>query len=153
VIPDHDNPEDESTTGLLGDVVFGITQLVKGEIALVRAEVQHNMRDAARAIVKLTVAGIVGIVALNLLAAAAVGALVAAGLSPMWASFAVGIVLMLAAFVTVKLALPLLASSNLAPKRSFANMRKDADILKSMVTPHATSDLRPGNAAPDRSPA
>ncbi len=149
MIPDPDKPEGDSTTGLLGDVVFGITQLVKGEVALVRAEVLCSVRDAISAITGLAIAGVLCIVALNLLAAAAVGALVVAGLSPMWANLAVGTVLLLAAFVIVKLALPLLASSNLAPKRSFANMSKDAEILKSMVTPHATSNFRAANAAPD----
>ncbi len=142
MIPRHETPEGDSVTSLLGDVVFGITQLVKGEFALVQAEAQRSMHDAIRAILKLAVAAVLGIVALNLLAAAAVAALATTGLSPMWASIAIGVVLLLVAFAIARLALPLLSPSNLAPRRSFASLRQDAEILKSMVTPHATSDLR-----------
>ena len=127
---------------LLGEVALGVTQLLKGEFALVRAEAQRSMRDATSAIVILAAAGVLGIVALNLLAAAAVAALVAAGLSLVWANIAVGAVLLLAAIAIIKHALTLLSPSNLAPKRSFANLRQDAEILKSMVTPNATPDLR-----------
>lgn len=141
-MPDHDIPDGTSTTNLLGEVVFGITQLVKGEFDLVRAEAQRSVRDATNALGKLVVAAVLGIVALNLLAAALVAGLVAAGLSVVWASLLVGVALLLVAFVIVKAAMPLLAASNLAPSRSFSNLRQDAEILKSMVTPHATSDLR-----------
>lgn len=140
--PEPDRPADETATGLLGEVVFGVTQLLKGEIALARAEAQRSMRDATGAIGKLAVAAVFGIVALNLLAAAAVATLVAAGLSAVWANVSVGTVLLLAAFLIFKFALPLLSPSNLVPNRSFANLRQDAEILKSMVTPHATPDLR-----------
>jgi Putative Actinobacterial Holin-X, holin superfamily III len=138
----HERPDADSATGLLGDVVFGITQLVKGELALVRAEVQGSVQDATNAIVKLAIAAVLGIVALNVLAAAAVSGLMVAGLSPVWACLGVGIVLLISALVIVRFAMPLLAAGNLVPKRSFASMHKDAEILKSMVTPHATSDLR-----------
>lgn len=141
--PRHEKSDGETATGLLGDVIFGITQLVKGEFALVRAEARRSLNDATSAIVKLVIAAVLGIVALHLLAAAAVAGLVAAGLPPVWANLAAGGVLLLVAFVMVKFALPRLSPANLAPKRSFANMRQDAKILKSMVTPHATSDIRP----------
>ena len=133
----------ESTTDLLGDVVFGITRLVKGELNLARAEAQRSLHDAALALAKLGIAAVFGIVALNLLAAAAVAALVAAGWSVVWASLTVGLGLLVAAFAIIRATLPLLAAANLAPKRSLANLRQDAEILKSMVTPHARSDLRP----------
>jgi Putative Actinobacterial Holin-X, holin superfamily III len=142
-VTSHDEqPDADSTTALLGDVVFGITQLVKGELALVRAEVKGSVQDATSAIVKLAIAAVLGIVALNVLAAAAVSGLMVAGLTPMWACLGVGIVLLVGALVIVRFALPLLSPANLAPKRSFASMHKDAEILKSMVTPHAASDLR-----------
>ena len=139
--PDPDQPAGETAMDLLGEVALGVTQLLKGEFALIRAEAQRSMRDATSAIVILAAAGVLGIVALNLLAAAAVAALVAAGLSLVWANIAVGAVLLLAAIAIIKHALTLLSPSNLAPKRSFANLRQDTAILKSMVTPNATPDL------------
>ena len=141
-MPDPDQPAGETAMNLLGEVALGVTQLLKGEFALVRAEAQRSLRDATSAIVILAAAVVLGIVALNLLAAAAVGALMTAGLSLVWANIAVGAVLLLAAIAIIKHALTLLSPSNLAPKRSFANLRQDAEILKSMVTPNATPDLR-----------
>ncbi len=143
MMPRDGTPHSDTAASLMGDVIFGISQLVKGEFALMRAEAQNSLHDATSAIVKLVVAAVLGIVALNLLAAAIVAALVAGGLSPPWASAAVGLVLLLIAFAMTRLALPLLAASNLVPKRSFANLRQDAEVLKSMVNPHATSDIRP----------
>ena len=141
-MPDPDQPAGETAMNLLGEVALGVTQLLKGEFALVRAEAQRSLRDATSAIVILAAAVVLGIVALNLLAAAAVGALMTAGLSLVWANIAVGAVLLLAAIAIIKHALTLLSPSNLAPNRSFANLRQDAEILKSMVTPNATPDLR-----------
>ena len=104
---------------------------------------QRSLHDAALALAKLGIAAVFGIVALNLLAAAAVAALVAAGWPVIWASLTVGLGLLVAAFAIIRATLPLLAAANLAPKSSLANLRQDAEILKSMVTPHARSDLRP----------
>jgi hypothetical protein len=142
VTPDSDRSVGETATSLLGEVVFGVARLLKGELALARAEAHRSVRDATNAIVKLAIAAVFGIVALNLLAGASVAALAANGLSPIWANVAVGTVLLLAAFVIIKQALPLLSPSNLAPNRTLANLRQDAETFKSMVTPHATPDRR-----------
>lgn len=142
-MPDHDRSDDQTTAGLLGDVVFGITQLIKGEFDLVRAEARRSLQEATSAIIRLVIAGVLGIVALNLLAAAAVAGLAVTGLGPAWSSLIVGVVVLLVAFVLIRTALPMLAASNLTPKRSFANLRQDAEILKTMVNPNATSDVRP----------
>ena len=142
-MPHAERPTDDSITGLLGDIAFGITQLVKGEFALFRADAQRSMRDATSGLVRLAVAAAMGVVAINLLATGAVAALVAAGLSPVWANIALGGVLILGAFVIIRSALALIAPLNLVPKQSFSNLRQDAEILKSMGSPHATSDLHP----------
>ena len=141
-MPDPNQPTGETAMDLLGEVALGVTQLLKGEFALVRAEAQRSLRHATSAIVIFVAAAVLGIAAVNLLAAAAVGALMAAGLSLVWANIAVGAVLLLAAIAIIKHALTLLSPSNLAPNRSFANLRQDAEILKSMVIPNATPDIR-----------
>ena len=141
-MPDPNQPTGETAMDLLGEVALGVTQLLKGEFALVRAEAQRSLRHATSAIVIFVAAAVLGNAAVNLLAAAAVGALMAAGLSLVWANIAVGAVLLLAAIAIIKHALTLLSPSNLAPNRSFANLRQDAEILKSMVIPNATPDIR-----------
>lgn len=136
-MPDADKSGGETVSSLLDEVVSGVTQLMKGEFALVRPETQQSVRDAGNAVFKLAAAAVLVIVVLNLIAAAAVAALIAAGLSLEWACLAVGAAFLLIAFTIVALALPLLSPSHLALKRSFASLRRDAEILKSMVTPHA----------------
>lgn len=131
----------ENPASLLGDVVAGLGRLVKGEIALAKAEAKRSVQDATSAIVKLVIAAILAITALNVLAGAAVAGVVELGLSPFWASLLVGVVLLLIAGGVLQYALHLLKPSNLAPRRSFDNLRRDAETLKTMGEPGAT-DIR-----------
>jgi hypothetical protein len=137
-----DRSAGESPVGLLGEVVAGFGRLVKGELALARAEAKRSLGDATSALGKLVIAAILGITALNVLAGAAIAGLIAAGLAPVWASVAVGAGLLLLAFAIVQIGLAQLKPSNLAPKRILANLRHDAETLKSMVISDATSNIR-----------
>ena len=129
----------ESPASLLADVVSGFANLVRGELELARAEAKRSLGDATAALGKLVFAAILGITALNVLSGAAVAGLVAVGLSPTWASVAVGAGLLVFALVLGRIAMKQMAPSNLAPKRMMANLRHDATTLKSMVVPNATS--------------
>lgn len=131
---------DNAPASLLADVVSGIARLVRGELALARAEAKRSVKDASSAIAKLVIAAIAGITACNVLTGAAVAALVGAGWSPAVASVAVGAALLLLAYVLVQFALSQLKPSNLVPKRMMANLRQDAETLKSMVVTDATSN-------------
>ena len=138
-----DGTSGDGPAGLLSDVVAGFGRLLRGELALASAEAKRSLGDAASALAKLMIGAILGITALNVLAGTAVAALVAAGLSPVWSSLVVGIGLLLVTFVLVRIALAELKPANLAPKRMMANLRHDAEILKSMVISDATSNNRP----------
>ena len=128
-------------TDLIGDLLSALSRLVKGEIALAQAEARRSFRNAAGALVAAVIAVILGITALNVLAGTAVAALVVTGLTPFWAGIAVGVILLLAAFGLVQFARHKISPENLAPTRSVKNLRRDAETLKSMVTPRATSDF------------
>jgi len=138
----NDSTSGESPVGLLSDVVAGFGRLLRGELALARAEAKRSFGAVTSALVKLMIAAILGITALNVLSGAAIAALVAAGLSPPWASVAIGAALLLAVFGLVRTALAELTPANLAPKRMMDNLRHDAEILKSMVISDATSNNR-----------
>lgn len=133
----------ESPVSLLGDVVTGFARLLRGELALARAEAKRSLGDAVSGVGKLAIAAILAVTALNVLAGAAVAALVAAGLAPIWASVLVGVGLLLLAFAIVQIASAQLKPSNLAPKRVMANLRHDTETLKSMVIADATSNNHP----------
>ena len=130
----------ESPASLLGDVFQGFTRLITGEIALARAEAERSLRDAAKAIGLFAVAAIIAIAALNVLSGAAVAGVVRLGLPPHWAAVVVGAALFAAAAGLAYYAKRLLQPVNPGPGRSYENLRRDAETLKSMVTPSAPAD-------------
>ena len=132
-------PGANSAASLLGDVVAGFGRLIQGEFALARAEAKRSLGDAKSAIGKLIIAAVLGITALNMLAGAAVAGLISVGWTPPTASLAVGVVALLLAVLLARMALAQLKPSNLAPKRTLANLRQDAQTLKSTVISDATS--------------
>ena len=128
----------ETPASLLGDVLLGFTRLVKGELALARAEAERGLRDAAKAAGVLAMAAILLITALNVLSGAVVAGLVRLGLAPHWAAVITGFGLIAVAAALIYYAKHLLTVANLAPNRSVQNLRRDAETLKSMVAPGAT---------------
>ena len=130
-------PEPPATGGLIADVLAGFSRLVRGEIALAKAEAAQALKGVLRGVVFALVAMVLAAVALGLLAQAAVGALIAAGLTPTMACLALGAVLMLAAFVLVRLALGQLDRASRFPDRSARNLSRDLQSLKAGVTSHA----------------
>ncbi len=124
----------ESTPGLLNDVLNHVTGLVRGEINLVRAEVQENMNKAVAAVGMLVAAVVLFLTALNVLAAAIVAGLTEAGIDAGWASLIVG-----GAFAVLAVVLALkgkndLKLASLAPTRTTKNVQRDAQAVKGAVT-------------------
>lgn len=132
--PDGNHSVGTHPASLLADLASGFSRLIRGEIALARAETSAALRDAARGVAKLAIAAVIGITALNLLAGAAVAGLVHLGLSPAWAAVALAAALLLVAFGLVQTGLRALDPENLAPKRALRNLRRDAETLKTMVS-------------------
>ena len=138
----RDSPDPQpSAPDLLSDLVSGLSRLVRGEIALAQAEAKRSLHDMLGALIAALVAVVLIITALNVLAAAAVAGFVALGLSPVWASVIVGVVLVIVALILVQYARRQISPSNLAPKRSIRNLQRDAETLKTMVKPGATADI------------
>jgi uncharacterized membrane protein YgcG len=139
--PDVSSEPEQPASGLIGDLLSGLSRLVRGEIDLARAEAKRSLQDATGALVASVVAVILAITALNVLSGAAVAGLVALGLSTFWAGVSVGLVLLVVAVGLLQLARHKISPSNLAPKRTVTNLRRDAETFKSMVRPRATSDI------------
>jgi hypothetical protein len=118
---------------MMADVLAGISRLVQGEIALAKAEAAERLRSAKRAVVQIVVAVVLGIAAFNVLTAAAVAAAVALGLSPLWASLAVGAILLLLAFGFAQYAGRLLRDASAPPRRTASSVRRDVETLQTMV--------------------
>lgn len=122
-----------SMGAILAEVLTGATRLVRGEIALARAEVSQKLRSAASALVQFGIAVVLGITAVNLLAGAGVAALVAMGWSTIAASLVMGLGLLILCYTFVRLALYRLSAAHLKQSRSLSNFGRDAAALKSMV--------------------
>lgn len=123
----------DSTGAILADILAGAARLVRGEIALARAEVAQKVRSVALAGVQFTIAVVLGVTAMNLLAGAGVGILVDLGLSTAMAALVLGLAFLALAYGFVRWGLFLLSPAYLTPSRSLFNLGRDAAALKTMV--------------------
>lgn len=134
----NDKSDGRSTGRVLSDILQSLTGLMRGEIALVKSELQDSLRAAVRGVVFLLVAVALGVAALGVLTSALIAALIAAGLTPLWANLVVGLAFLLLAFGFARYGLSLVSPSNLTPKRSMQNLQRDAETLKDVVNKDAT---------------
>lgn len=125
--------EPRSTGTLLGDAVNQLTRLVRGEVALAKAEVAQNIKSAALGIGLLVGALVLALVALNVLAIALVGAL-AELMGAGWAGLLVGVVILVVAGILALRGMNALKPENLAPRRTVRNVQADAQTIKENVS-------------------
>jgi len=123
-----------SMSTLLSDAINQLTRLVRGEVALAKAEVAQNVRSAAIGLAMLVVAVVLALVALNVLAAALVVALAEAGLGAGWSALIVGVVILAVAAILVMRGISALKPENLAPSRTVKNVQADAQTIKETMT-------------------
>lgn len=129
---DHDRT-DKSIGALLNDTVRYLIRLVRGEVALAKAEVQQSIRTAITGLILILVAVVIAISAINVLSAALVGALVEQGVSHVWAALIVAAVLCVVAVVFGWLGVNALKPANLFPTQTAENVRRDARAIKEIV--------------------
>jgi hypothetical protein len=120
----------KSAPGLVSDALTHVSNLVRKEIDLARAETSENLTRAATAIGLLAGALIVALVALNVLAAALAAALTELGLDAGWAALIVGGGLALIALIMVTKGVKDLKLSSLAPTRTAKNVQRDTAVVK-----------------------
>lgn len=137
VPPDSLPPENRTTAELIQQAFQHINSLVRGEIALARAETEESIRHAALGVGMLAGALVMVMVALNVLAAAIVAGLAEAGMHPGWSALAVGILFLVAAAILGKSGMVALDPARLAPTRTARNVRRDVETVK-----EATNDPR-----------
>ena len=130
----------EGIRSTLARILGVIPGMLRDEAALAKAEVSRAGRDAAIGLAQLLAAVIIAFVALITLAATAVLALIAFGLSPVVAALVVGVVLLLIALALVQMALRLLSPKNLTPRRTIDNVRRDMETLKALGRSHDRAD-------------
>ncbi|MGR3541540.1 MAG: phage holin family protein [Hasllibacter sp.] len=125
----------QRTTGsLLTEAMTHVTNLVRGEIDLAKAEVSQNLKKAVAGIAMIVVAVVLAMVGLNVLAAAAVAAIAEAfEIGAGWAALIVGGIILLLCAILVSVGANRLKASNIAPTRTVANVKRDAHAVKEAV--------------------
>jgi hypothetical protein len=123
-------PRDTDPASLMADVIAGLARLVKGEVALARAEAKEGLRTAGAGFVKIALAGVFGIVGLNVLAGAAVAGLVEAGLGAGPAGLIVGLGLLGGALAFALAARSALKMTRLIPDRALRGLQQDAEAVR-----------------------
>ena len=130
----------EGTASLLSEVVAGLGRLLKGELALARAEATESVRSAGAGLVKVVGAVVVGLVGLNVLAGAAVAGLAATGLGPAWAAVIVGGVLCAVALALALAGKAALSLRGLWPDRAMRGLRRDAAAVQAGLHDNGLQD-------------
>lgn len=121
------------TGSLLSDAINQLTRLVRGEVALAKAEVAQNIRSAGLGVGFLVGAVVLIFVALNVLVFALVAAL-GELIGPGWSALLVGMVLLVVAAILAMRGLNALKPENLTPSRTVRNVQADAQTIKENVS-------------------
>ena len=121
------------TGSLLSDAINQLTRLVRGEVALAKAEVAQNIRSAGLGIGLLVGAVVLVFVALNVLVFALVAAL-GELIGPGWSALIVGALILVVAAILAMRGLNALKPENLAPTRTVRNVQADAQTIKENVS-------------------
>jgi hypothetical protein len=121
----------------LGEIVGGlasdIQDLVKGEIALARAEFEQKLHRLMGALLWVLGGSLVGFAGLVVLLEGGAAAL--ALRIPAWAALAiVGVVIIIVGAVLARVGLGMLTLKTLTPERTAANLQKDARMMKEHST-------------------
>jgi uncharacterized integral membrane protein len=134
----HQDPrsveDPRSVPELLSDLVSQATTLFRKEGELIRAELSEKLGQILAAAGALAAGGILLLVALIVLALALVHAVSQIGdMGVGWASLIVGLVLAVVGGLLLMKGKNSLDASNLTPRRTLHQVKRDADLVKEQV--------------------
>ena len=120
---------DHSLGEIVGGLANDVQDLVKGEIALARAELEQKLHRLLGALLWVLGGSLVGFAGLVVLLQGGAAAL--AMRIPAWAALAiVGVVIIIIGAALARLGFGMLTLKTLAPERTAANLQKDARMVK-----------------------
>ncbi|MCT7374095.1 phage holin family protein [Chelativorans salis] len=125
-----DHSTKTSTRAIVADVLTHLSNLIRGEIELARAEVTESIEKAIAAIGLIIGGVVIALTALNVLAAALVVALAEAGIPGGWAALIVGVALTVIALGLCYKGMNDLRPASFAPRRTARSLRRDAAIAR-----------------------
>jgi len=125
-------PPQEGIAPLLGDLLKDLQRMVRGEIALARAEVREDVSEAGKGVASMAVAAIVGLTGFIFLMLAATYVLnlwvrmwIAAGI--------VAVVLLVIAGILAMSAKAKLSAANLKPEQTIESMKENQEWAKQQI--------------------
>lgn len=125
--------ENRSIGELLRDLANDVTALIRNELALARAEAQEKFHTLLTGVVLLVAGGLVAFAALIILLQALVIAL--SNVVPPWlAAVIVGVAVALVGLLMVRKGANDLSAQRLAPERTAASLRRDANLVREHVS-------------------
>ena len=127
------DPQERSTPTLMADLLDQVTQLLRKEVQLFRAEMSKKATQAMVAAGGILAAAVVAITALNVLAAALVAGLTNAGIPAPWSAVIVGAGLAIIAFLMAKKGIDNLKTGSLAPERTTRAAVRDVSMVKEKI--------------------
>ncbi len=110
---------------MMVDVAGNISNLVRDEVNLAKAEVVASVKGAVSAIAMMMVALVLAITGVNVLSAAVVAAFIAAGLSPVWATVVTGVLFLVVAGLIVIAGISAMKRIGFVPRRVATNIQRD----------------------------
>ena len=121
------SPQDtpKSAAEMMVDVAGNISNLVRNEVNLAKAELVASVKGMVSAIAMLMVALVLAITGVNVLSAAVVAAFIAAGLSPLWATVITGVLFLVVAGLIVMAAISAMKRIGFMPRRVATNVKRD----------------------------
>ena len=131
---DQNRPGNDHSLGeIVGGLANDVQDLVKGEIALARAELEQKLHRLLAALLWVLGGSLVGFAGLVVLLQGGAAAL--AMRIPAWAALAiVGVVIIIIGAALARLGFGMLTLRTLAPERTAANLQKDARMMKEHTT-------------------
>jgi hypothetical protein len=124
---------ERSAPALVGDLIGNVSELIRKEIQLLRAELNEKSTKAMVALGSIAAGLVVGLTALNVLAAALVVALERAGVPGGWSALIVGVALAVIAFALARGGIAALKEASLAPERTARAVTRDAKMAKEQI--------------------
>ena len=123
-----DSPK--STGEMMSDILSNVSNLVRNEVDLARAEMAASLNKAVVAVASMAGALVLAIAGLNVLAAALVALAIRAGLTPAWATVVVGLGLLIIAAAIFLSAKSALTQIGFVPTRAARGIGRDAATIK-----------------------
>lgn len=119
---------------LLRDLGSDAALLIRQELRLARTEVQENVRHSLQSLIVILAGGLMAFAGFIVLLSAAVDGLILFGVERWLAELIVGGGVVLVGLIIARSGQKALESTDLAPQRASASVRRDVDMLKEQVT-------------------